>query len=353
MRANRLFLGLALAATTGISACGTIIDGGTQIVDVVVKGSPTAYCEFTTMHFRNAASFPNKMTIERSREALHADCRGEQNRHVAFDIPSRMTAAGSVGNVPTGVAPGMGYDAMTGGMWEYPNPIIVDFREVGESAKPEWPENKADENDAAARIGTATIAAPQPVRMQPVMDEDVNPAMSMAPGRLSAPVVHATTVVTTTSAPQSVVTRSMMAPVTSPEDKMGLEPGQVKAQADARRKAKEEAARKAKEDADAKKRADAEAKKAAEEAKMTPAPASPEPAATTPAATLPETTSTPPADAPATTTTTTTTTTAPAPEAPAAEPVPATTTTTTTTTTPAPASEAPKDDDINKYLQGQ
>src|SRR6187402_3884522 len=171
MRSNRLLLSAALISMGALSACGTIMNGGDQTVDVVVKGSPTAFCEFTTPHFRNEGHFPNKLVLERSRDDLKADCKGEQNRHVSFVVPTRLTTEGTVGNIPTGVVPGAAYDLGTGGSWAYPDPIIVDFRTVGDGPKPEWPGDVTVDKE---RVGTANIAAPTPVRMRPVMDEDMN-----------------------------------------------------------------------------------------------------------------------------------------------------------------------------------
>lgn len=358
MRGRSLFMGLALLTTTALGACGTVVDGGSQTVDVVVKGSPSAYCTFTTSKFRNSATFPNKLTIERSKENLHADCQGEQNRKVVFDVPPRMTANGSLGNIVYGVLPGMAYDSATGGMWEYPNPLVVDFREIGSGASVDWPDNKADADLNADTKGNAPIPAPQPLHMQPVMDEDLNPAapvikapapVSLAPLKAnSAPEVIDPVSIAVKNKASATAVGGKMKPVSSPEDDPAVMKAKAEAEAKKKAAAAAEAKRKAAEKEAAKKKAAEEAKKAAADAEAAKAQA----ATTAPTPMLPETTTPAPGEAATTTTTTTVVTPAPAPAATPAAPAPATTqSTTTTTTTTAPAE--PAKDDMDKYLQGQ
>ncbi|MCB1538230.1 MAG: hypothetical protein KDJ49_04540, partial [Alphaproteobacteria bacterium] len=343
--------GLALVSAAALAGCGTIMDGGTQKVDVVVRGSPAAHCEFTTGEYRNAGQFPGSVVLERAHKDLQADCYGTQNRHVTFIVPSRTTGKGTWGNTLFGILPGASYDAASGAMWGYPNPIIVDFREIGEGAKPEWPTANVDNQVDAARVGTAQIQTPKPVRMQPIMDSDLNPALTARetapkvqtvdtvslPIQNPQPAAAAPMAVTTVKTTTTTASGAKMKPVLSPEDSMGADPAKIKAQEAAKRKAKEDAARKAKADAEAKKRAALEAKAKAAKAK-----AEAQAAAKTPVQTLPETTETPPSASDAATTTTTTTTvttdtatpTTPATSAtPSVAPQDAVTSTTTTTTT--------------------
>lgn len=341
MRSNGFVLGSVAFVTLALSACGTIVNGGSQTVDVIVKGSPSAHCEFTTSKFRNAGTYPNKMTIERSHENLTAECRGEQNRFTKFEVPSVMTASGTIGNVPNGAIPGISYDAMSGGLWTYPDPIIVDFRQDYTAAdkKPAWPTDTVDSDIDTTRVGTANIAAPKPVRMQPVLDEQLNPALPATHAPVAkteiidavrlatdnpAPVARVDTVTTTTapSATMAPAKITPMKPIISSED----DPEVMKAKAEAKRKAAAQA--KAKKEAEAKKRAEEEAAakaaaeaaeaaaaaekaaaEAAEAARAAEAAAAAQQAAPAPAAetapttsvppsggTLPETTATPPAE---------------------------------------------------------
>lgn len=287
MRVNRLVFAFTVLAATSLSGCGTMLNGGSQTVDVIVRGSPSAFCDITTSTTRNSGTFPNKVTVERSSEPLQMECRGEQNLYKKFEIRPSLTAAGTAGNVPTGIIPGLGYDVASGGLWAYPDPLVIDFRVIPDGKEPAWPEDKT----------IAKIEKPQPVHMQPVLDDAMNPAGN------KTEVVDAVRLAVSEGKPTPVAPVSKAArmnPVLSPEDEMGADPAAVKAKEAAKAKAKAEARRKAaaKTDAKAKAEKDARAKAAAEakaktEAKKAaeePAEKLPETAAEEPVTTAPEVT---------------------------------------------------------------
>lgn len=359
MRGTRFVLALSVSAL--LAGCGTLVNGGSQTVDVIVKGTPNAYCDFTTSVTRNAGTFPNKLNVERSKEPLKADCRGEQNLTKVFIIEPKLTAAGTVGNIPTGILPGVGYDAASGGMWAYPDPIILDFRVIGKGPEPKWPADKADAADAEAnaRMGTADITPPTPIHMQPIMDDQLNPALdTQTPATAKPEVIDAVRLAvdhekpavvapyaakkSSTAAPV-VKSSSKMKPIASPED----DPAVQKAKAAEKAKAEAEAKRKAAAKAEAQRKQAAAAKAKAAAAKAE---------AEKPVQSLPEAT-TPAPEAPAAPATSSVpaeeTTTAPAavpeftapqavPAAPAASPSPsATPAPAPSTGAPAPATGAP------------
>ncbi len=348
MRASRLLLGVAVVTSFGVTACSSVAQtSGTQTLNVVVQGSSAATCSFQNDTVHEQGHFPGSLTVARSHNDLQADCTGDGNRHVTFVVPASITKASPVSGVMNSMLPATSYDAATGGVYAYPDPVTVDFREIGEGAN--------TTSDAMAPSDVTRVemrgptAAVTPVKMQPIVDGTTTTHTTTTTTRTKtykAPVTSKTHTTTTVKA----VPGEKMQPVASPEDKMGADPHKAKAAA----KAKAEAVKKAKEAAAAKKReaadAAAAAKKAAEDAKAaadtvpvipaTPAPAAPEPAATT---------------------TTTTTTVAPAPVAPVPSAdtaptggtTPPSSTTTTTTTAPAAVAPAPGGSDMDKYLKGQ
>lgn len=243
---TKILLGMA---TVMLAGCGTLANGGTQTVDVVVKGSPTAFCNFSTSVFRNSGHFPNKVVLERSREPLQAECHGEQNLYKKFEIRPTAQPEATAGNVVNGTTfLGLSYDTLSGGAWAYPDPLIVDFRAVSSGPKEgNWPENTADGPPAA-------IEAPTPVRMTPVVDEQLNPSL----GQRATAKPQIVDAVRIASENPKTAASSKMNPIVSPED----DPAVQKAKAEA--KAKEAAA--AKKKAEAKKKAAAAAKKKAAEA---------------------------------------------------------------------------------------
>lgn len=257
------FFSCLLVSSLALAGCSTITNGGTQNVDVVVKGSPAAFCVFTNGTATNSGTFPNKMVVERSHQPLKAECYGEQNLYKKFEVAAVMSKNATLGNATTGVGPGLGYDLVSGGAWYYPSPIIVDFRVIETAPKDIWPDNKVD----AAGVGTAKIVKPQPAHMSPVLDEALDPSQGGAPVvKRPAPVSSSGS-----AAPLPLVggqTGAMMKPVASPQD----DPNYWRARAAARKKAAAEAARvkaaaaKAKADAEAKAKAEAEAAAAAAKA---------------------------------------------------------------------------------------
>lgn len=244
---TKVLLGLT---TLLLAGCGSLVNGGSQTVDVVVKGSPSAFCNFTTSVFKNSGNFPHKLTLERSREPLLAECYGEQNLYKKFEIKPIAQPEGTAGNVANGTTfLGLSADALTGGLWAYPDPLIVDFRVVDEAPKEVWPANSADGQPAA-------IEKPTPVRMQPVEDEQLNP--SVGTRATAKPQVIDAVPVDTGNKPSAVKSTTKMKPVVSPED----DPAVQKAKAEAKAKAAADAKKKAKAKAAAKKKAEEAAKAA-------------------------------------------------------------------------------------------
>lgn len=242
---TKVLLGLT---TLLLAGCGSVIHGENQTVDVIIKGSPSAFCNFSTSVFRNSGNFPNKLNLERSREPLQAECYGEQNLYKKFEIKPIAQKEGTLGNVANGTTfLGLSVDAFSGGLWAYPDPLIVDFRVVDTAPKDVWPQNAADGD-------TAIIEKPTPVHMQPVADEQLNPAIGKRATAKPQPIeaVKMEEEKTATAAKQT----PKMKPVVSPED----DPAIQKAKAEAKAKAAAEAKKKAKAKAAAKKKAEEAAK---------------------------------------------------------------------------------------------
>lgn len=326
MRASRLLLSVAVVTGFGMSACASVAQtSGTQTVNVQVAGATSATCTFKNDTVSEKGQFPGKLTLARSRNDVQADCTGDNNRHVAFVVPASISPAGPMNGVTNSVLPATAYDAATGGVYAYPDPLTVDFRDIGETSDASDALNPSDAN-AIETAAPLTVTAASHAKMQPVLED--------------APVKTASATVSSASA-------SKMKPVASPEDKMGAEPGKVKA----KERAKAEAAKRAKEEAAAKKRQAAEdaaaAKRAAAEAAAAAA-AAPAPVTETIAPTVAE---------PATTTTTTTAPAAIAPvpstDTPPAEALPNATTATPPAPTPITPAPAGTNSDIDKYLEGQ
>lgn len=129
-----------VSAMLGLSACSTVVNQSSQPVEVVVRGSRYADCTLYTKNFRNTFRAPGKALLERSRYDLNVDCIGENFLRTKFSLSPTMTKETAY-NVSNGLVPGGAYDALSGGMWAYPDPIIVDFRTTDDVPVPEpqWP----------------------------------------------------------------------------------------------------------------------------------------------------------------------------------------------------------------------
>lgn len=66
------------------------------------------------------------ITIMRSENDLVVDCYGSDNRHRKIVVESTLSDW-SVGNVATGVVPGVAYDHVSKALYTYPDIITVDF----------------------------------------------------------------------------------------------------------------------------------------------------------------------------------------------------------------------------------
>lgn len=148
-----------VSAVLGLSACSTVVNQSSQPVDVVVRGSRYADCSLYTKNYRNTFRAPGKVVLERSRYDLNVDCLGEEGRRTKFSLSPGMTKETAY-NVTNGVVPGGAYDALSGGMWAYPDPIIVDFRTTDDVPQPapQWPPVTVSDPLPETAVGTANLA---------------------------------------------------------------------------------------------------------------------------------------------------------------------------------------------------
>ena len=114
-----------LSATLLASACGTIIDGQTQKVTLLTPGASEAECTFDN-GVRYMVTSGETIEIMRSRSDLVVDCYAVGNRHKQIIVESGYNDW-SAANVTNAVVPGVGYDHLSGGLYEYPPVISVDF----------------------------------------------------------------------------------------------------------------------------------------------------------------------------------------------------------------------------------
>ncbi len=119
----KLFSVLSLSLIT--AACSSLINGQTQEVTLLTPGATEAECSFD-----NGVRYPittgETITIMRNEKAIKIDCYASGNRHRMMTIESDGNDW-AIGNIATGIIPGMTFDHFSRGLYEYPETITVDF----------------------------------------------------------------------------------------------------------------------------------------------------------------------------------------------------------------------------------
>lgn len=215
---NRIWILCATVGVVALAGCGTIANRAMQDIQITVRGSRTAHCDITTSVTRNTGNFPGTATVERSREPLVLDCVGQDNLHKKLTVRPVLSVA-TGGNVFTGVVPGLAYDMASGGMWLYPQEIIVDFRYPDLPEEPTWPE------DALAQIPPAELGDMPGMLYAPETTGLPNNASLIAPAPADPNAVPAPIGLMddmqASNAPTSVTN---MKPIVSPEDYESAKP---------------------------------------------------------------------------------------------------------------------------------
>lgn len=123
MRHTRILF--PLAAVLMLGACGTMMEGQTQKVQVVTPGASESECVLDN-GVRVPVNGGDTVTVQRNGNKMVIECYASGNRYQKVVIPPDMNAW-SAGNVVTGIVPGMAYDHLAGGLYAYPDRIEIDF----------------------------------------------------------------------------------------------------------------------------------------------------------------------------------------------------------------------------------
>ncbi len=96
-----------------------------QEITLATPGANEARCTLDN-GVKYAAEPGETLQIMRSQHDLVVDCYAAGNRHKTITVPSGYNNW-STANIANGVAPGMAFDHLSGGMYDYPPVITVDF----------------------------------------------------------------------------------------------------------------------------------------------------------------------------------------------------------------------------------
>jgi hypothetical protein len=116
---------LVLLVMPLIAACSTVVNGQTQTIRVETPGAQEAECTLDNGNKYKAYN-GTTLTIMRSHKDLVVHCFAAGNREKTITVESG-TNDWAIGNVATGIVPGLAYDHYSGAMFEYPSVITVDF----------------------------------------------------------------------------------------------------------------------------------------------------------------------------------------------------------------------------------
>lgn len=126
MRISKLLPVLSLSLLTG--ACASLMSGQTQEVTLLTPGATEAECIFDN-GVRYKFYTGETIMVMRNESDIKLDCYASGNRHRVVTIESDGNKW-AIGNIVTGIIPGVTFDHFSKGLYEYPETITVDFTGV-------------------------------------------------------------------------------------------------------------------------------------------------------------------------------------------------------------------------------
>lgn len=117
---------LSLALFAG--ACASVVGGQTQDVTILTPGASKARCTLDN-GVRYVMETGETLKIMRNEKDIVVDCYAIGNRHRKISIESN-NSVWAIGNIATGVIPGVTFDHFSKGLYEYPEIISIDFRGI-------------------------------------------------------------------------------------------------------------------------------------------------------------------------------------------------------------------------------
>lgn len=148
MRTKLLAPAMIVLAGFSLSACASIIKGTTASIGVTSPPVTGATCTLSSPQGNWQVTTPATVTVERSKNDIQVRCIKEGYQDAVAVIPSNFEGW-TVGNLVFGGIIGVGVDAATGALNDYPNAFQV-------------PMMRLDQAEAAPPVARATPAATTP-----------------------------------------------------------------------------------------------------------------------------------------------------------------------------------------------
>jgi hypothetical protein len=106
--------------------CASLVDTPNQRVQVLTPGATGAKCEITSQYTLYKAYPPETVFMRRGKDPLRVTCIAPGNREKTIMVYPTLNP-NATGNFATGGLSGV-YDHFSGALYDYPDPIVVDFR---------------------------------------------------------------------------------------------------------------------------------------------------------------------------------------------------------------------------------
>jgi len=142
------FVRLAAIAALSLSlgACATVIKGGSQSVAITTPPTTGANCTLSDSEGNWNVVSPGVVTVPRSKNNMAIRCTKEGWQDAAATIPSSFDGW-TLGNLIIGGIIGIGVDAATGAINEYPNAFQVPMTKKEGALKPSRSMPQLDRNE--------------------------------------------------------------------------------------------------------------------------------------------------------------------------------------------------------------
>jgi hypothetical protein len=131
----KVSIGMVAIAAITLSGCATIIQGTSQDIAITTPPVSGANCILTSKEGSWAVVSPGVAHVEKSKEDVLIKCTKDGYQEANAVIPSDFQAW-TVGNIVAGGLIGVGVDAATGAMNEYPKGFAVPMQPVPGAPKP-------------------------------------------------------------------------------------------------------------------------------------------------------------------------------------------------------------------------
>ncbi|HVE04763.1 MAG TPA: PDZ domain-containing protein [Rhizomicrobium sp.] len=112
------------AATLALSGCATVIKGTSQSIVITTPPVSGAYCILSSAEGNWPVTTPNVVTVDKSKEDILVKCNKPGYQEASANIPSDFQGW-TLGNLVLGGLIGVGVDAATGAMNEYPRAFAI------------------------------------------------------------------------------------------------------------------------------------------------------------------------------------------------------------------------------------